>query len=62
MGRSQCSLLLHGLGSKREILQEVAQSHLTDGAVVVCNGWVKSLTAHKVLAAAAEAIFGKSCR
>ncbi|GFH26776.1 uncharacterized protein HaLaN_24983, partial [Haematococcus lacustris] len=58
--RSGFSLLLHGLGSKRRLLSDFAHSALTDGAVVVINGWLPSVTAHKVLLAAASAITGRA--
>ncbi|KAJ9534815.1 hypothetical protein QJQ45_017297 [Haematococcus lacustris] len=58
--RSGFSLLLHGLGSKRRLLSDFAHSALTDGAVVVINGWLPSVTAHKILLAAASAITGRA--
>jgi hypothetical protein len=60
--RSGFSVLLHGLGSKRGVLEAIASEQLTDGAVVTCNGFVRSLTAHKVVAAAAGALTGRGTK
>lgn len=61
--RSGFSLLLYGLGSKKDLLQDFARSVLMDaGAVVTVNGYVQSLTAYKVVCAAVSAFSGKPAR
>lgn len=61
--RNGFNLLFYGLGSKKDLLQDFARSVLTNhGAVVTVNGYVHSLAAHKILAAAAAAVSGKAAR
>lgn len=61
--RSGFSLLLHGLGSKRELLLSFAREQLDgDGAVLVFNGYVPSCSAHRIAAAVAQALTGQGCK
>jgi hypothetical protein len=50
------NLCLYGYGSKRSLLEDFAQSHLTDGSVTIANGYMAECTAHSVLLGAAMAV------
>jgi len=54
--RSEFSVLLYGFGSKKELLEDFARRALTDGGVVVVNGFFPGLTAKHILANAAAAV------
>ncbi|GAX72753.1 hypothetical protein CEUSTIGMA_g209.t1 [Chlamydomonas eustigma] len=54
--RSAYNVLLYGFGSKRAILEHFAREVLTDGAVVIVNGFNPAVTAKHVVLAAASAI------
>lgn len=58
--QSEFSLLLYGFGSKKELMEDFAQKTLTDGGVVVVNGFFPGLTAKQVLVAAAAAVHRES--
>jgi len=48
------SLLLYGFGSKRRLLEDFAQSTLTDGGVLMVNGFIPTTKAKEVLDNAAS--------
>ena len=54
--QSEFSVLLYGFGSKKELLEDFARRTLTDGGVVVVNGFFPGLTAKHILANAAAAV------
>jgi hypothetical protein len=54
--QSEFSLLLYGFGSKKELLEDFANKMLTDGGVIVVNGYFPGLTPKQILAAAAAAV------
>lgn len=54
--QSEFSLLLYGFGSKKDLLEDFARRSLTDGGVVVVNGFFPGLTAKHILANAAAAV------
>lgn len=57
--RSGFSLLFYGYGSKRALLDNLAAVALTDGGLVIVNGWQAGLTAKQIVLAAASALTGK---
>ena len=54
--QSEFSVLLYGFGSKKDLLEDFARKTLTDGGVVVVNGFFPGLTAKHILANAAAAV------
>jgi len=54
--QSEFSLLLYGFGSKKELMEDFASKMLTDGGVIVVNGYFPGLTPKQILAAAAAAV------
>ncbi len=54
--QSEFSLLLYGFGSKKDLLEDFARKTLTDGGVVVVNGFFPGLTAKHILANCAAAV------
>ena len=54
--QSEFSLLLYGFGSKKELMEDFAGKMLTDGGVIVVNGYFPGLTPKQILAAAAAAV------
>ena len=58
--QSEFSVLLYGFGSKKELLEDFARRTLTDGGVVVVNGFFPGLTAKHILANAAAAVSRES--
>ncbi len=49
MRREGFSLLFHGFGSKKALLEKFASEQLLDGGVIVFNGFVPTLTLRDVL-------------
>lgn len=60
--REGFSLCVYGAGSKRALLEQFARDHLTDGAVVVVNGFLPRLSAKHVVAAATAALTHRAWR
>lgn len=56
--RSGFSLLFYGYGSKKALMDHLASVALTDGGLVVINGWHASITAKQIVLAAASALTG----
>lgn len=54
--QSEFSLLLYGFGSKKALLEDFARKMLTDGGVIIVNGFFPSLTPKQILANAAAAL------
>jgi origin recognition complex subunit 2 len=54
--QSEFSLLLYGFGSKKALMEDFAMKTLTDGGVVVVNGYHAGLTAKSILVSAAAAL------
>lgn len=42
-------MLFYGFGSKKGLLERLAQQHLTDGGLVAFNGFVPTLTLRVIL-------------
>ncbi|GLJ40804.1 hypothetical protein SUGI_0844060 [Cryptomeria japonica] len=50
-------LLMYGFGSKRNLLEDFASSTLTDGGVVVINGYLPSINIKHVISTIAEVLW-----
>ena len=48
--------MLYGFGSKKDLLEDFARKTLTDGGVVVANGFFPGISAKQILIAAAAAV------
>ncbi|XP_031498640.1 origin of replication complex subunit 2 [Nymphaea colorata] len=56
------SLLMHGFGSKKALLEDFASACLTDGAVFVLNGYLQSINIKHAMASVAEILWDEMKR
>ena len=54
--QSEFSLLFYGFGSKKALMEDFARKMLTDGGVIIVNGFFPNLTPKQILANAAAAL------
>ena len=54
-------MLFYGWGSKKALLERLAQEHLTDGGVVAFNGFVPTLTLRALLSQVAAVLCTSRC-
>lgn len=54
------NLLFYGLGSKKDLLERFAKEALTDGAVIVVNGFLQDISLKQVLAVITETVWQRS--
>ena len=59
--REGFSVLFYGFGSKKGLLERLAQQHLTDGGLVAFNGFVPTLTLRIILSQVATLLRTPRC-